>query len=78
MDCSCDVNGNGTTHTLPATEPKIKSQTILPKTAKHLQNAKEGAIVPATKLKSKNIYLPYSLEKIKTNAYADWLRNQIR
>ncbi len=63
---------------MPAAEPKIKSQTILPKTAKHPQGSKQGSVVPAAKLKPKNIYLPYSLEKIKANAYADWLRNQIR
>ncbi len=53
-------------------------QTVLPKTHDSKDYARDTSIAPFVKHKRRNAYTLRSVESVKANAYADWVRNQIR
>ncbi len=78
MDCSCSTNGTQTTCVSTNPTTKLKKQTVLPKVSESRVHAGDASIVSFVKHKRRNAYTLRSVESVKANAYADWVRNQIR
>ncbi len=71
---------NGTQPACVSTNPKtkLKTQTVLPKVSESHVHAGNVSIVSVVNHKRRNAYTLRSVESVKANAYADWVRNQVR
>jgi len=54
------------------------TQTVLPKTHDSKAYARDTSIALLAKHRRRNAYSLRSVESVKANVYADWVRNQIR
>jgi len=72
------LNGTETTTVTTASTSKLKAQTVIPKASESRTSIGKAALAPFVRKKRQSVYTLRSVESIKANAYADWLRNQMR